>query len=517
MINGKLRGEWGFDGFVVSDCDALSDGASHHYIETKFNGSLQVQAQQALRGGTDLNCGALYGEQTAAAVRNGLLREDEIDVSLERIYTKSIQLGILDGPASTNPNPYAKLGPEAVDTPAHRTLALDAARQGIVLLKNAGRTLPLKPTEVKRLALIGPHANGSLIFLGGPNYHGDCSLVEAYTPLLRARAKLPHAEVTYTQGCTVAGDDRSGVAAAVAAAESADTVVLFLGLDQSIENEGHDRSSLELPGHQVELALTVAQAANAPVVVVLVNGGPLAIRALKESSKVGAIVEAFLPGQFGAEAVMEVLLGEKSPSGLLPVTVYDADFISRRPITNLDLRSMGGVTYRYFSGAPLWPFGFGLSYADVAFHGNASTTLHTTVARAVTDPLCLSLQIEAAPVGMASDVVVLGFVRSDHADAPLNGKLCDFVRERALLPGERRQVEICVSAALALVDDGGNERVLPGTYTVTAGVAGGVGGAGAGSVIGTVSRLHAWLPAARNHNSDRPNQPRPSGDCPALL
>lgn len=95
MINGKMRGEWGFDGFVVSDCDALSDGASIHYITKNFNGSLLVQAQQALRGGTDLNCGALYGEQNAAAVRAGLLDEKDLDVSLIRIYTKTIQLGEL--------------------------------------------------------------------------------------------------------------------------------------------------------------------------------------------------------------------------------------------------------------------------------------------------------------------------------------------------------------------------------------------------------------------------------------
>eukprot|EP00966_Prymnesium_polylepis_P283683 6553917-Prymnesium_polylepis.2 len=166
-INGELRGEWGFDGFVVSDCDALSDGASHHYIETKFNGSLEVQAQQALRGGTDLNCGALYGEQAAGAVRRGLLREAELDTSLERIYTKAYQLGIGDGPAPAHPNPYASLGAEAVDTPAHRALALDAALQGVVLLKNEGGALPLRAAALGELALIGPHANGSLIFLGG--------------------------------------------------------------------------------------------------------------------------------------------------------------------------------------------------------------------------------------------------------------------------------------------------------------------------------------------------------------
>ena len=205
MINGVLRNEWGFDGFVVSDCDALSDGASHHYITTHFNGSLQVQAQQAIRGGTDLNCGSLYGEQNVAAVRAGLIREDELDTSLVRVWSKAFRLGVVDQGLPDNPSPWSKLGAEAVDTPAHRSLALEAALQGIVLLKNDGssdssggssgdssgggddgggekrgkresaplpapamsthagmpRRLPLSPARVKKLALIGPHANGA--------------------------------------------------------------------------------------------------------------------------------------------------------------------------------------------------------------------------------------------------------------------------------------------------------------------------------------------------------------------
>ena len=303
MINGKLRSEWGFDGFVVSDCDALSDKASHRYIEKHFNGSLMVQAQQALRGGTDLNCGALYGEQNAAAVRVGLVHESELDTALGRVWTKAFELGVVDAGRKDDPSPYAALGAEAVDTPASRQLALEAALQGIVLLKNTNATNDRSSVEKPKLpmssllradglprslALIGPHANGSLIFLGGPNYHGDNQLVYENTPPLRARAHLPAtATVLYEHGCDVNSKDKSGFNAAVKAAAGADEVVLFLGLDQTIENEGHDRASLELPGVQTELALAVAGAAKTPVVIVLVNGGPLAIRELKEAANVG--------------------------------------------------------------------------------------------------------------------------------------------------------------------------------------------------------------------------------------
>ena len=136
------------------------------------------------------------------------------------------------------------LGPEVVDTPAHRALALEGAIQGHVLLKNEGPILPLQAQSVNRLALIGPHANGSVIFLGGPNYHGDNELVSLNTPLLRAQAKLPHAQVMYAEGCDVQCTDISGFSAATKAAADADTIIMFLGLDDTIENEGHDRVSL---------------------------------------------------------------------------------------------------------------------------------------------------------------------------------------------------------------------------------------------------------------------------------
>ena len=454
-----------------------------------------------MRGGTDLNCGGLYGEQAAAAVQLGELRESELDTALLRVYTKAFQLGILDSSESqdhspgsfVNPNPYAKLDERNVDTPAHRALALEGALQGQVLLKNVANRLPLKKEMIGKLALIGPHANGSIAFLGGKNYYGANTLVDSCSPLLRARARLGTASVSYAEGCDISTNDTSGFASAVAAAKAADTVVLFIGIDGSIENEGHDRHDLTLPGVQEKLALAVAEAATSPVIVVLVNGGPLAIESLKESSKVGAILEAFLPGQFGAEAVIQLLLGEASPSGLLPVTVYGADFIKRRAITNLDLRGSGGVTYRYFDGVPLYPFGYGLSYAEFLFSGDVSSVLHTTVAKASAakaSSLCFKASVaNVAGSDFTSDVVLLAFIASTLPDAPRNPKLVDFQRVAAVAPGETRDVLLCVNAlgrgGLGLVDAEGNERVLPGTYTVTVGVSGGVGGSGAGSVVGT--------------------------------
>jgi beta-glucosidase-like glycosyl hydrolase len=198
---------------VVSDCDAISDTATHDYILKRFNGSLQLQAQQAIRGGTDVNCGALYGEQNAAAVRSGLLQEAELDVALERLYVKSFQLGIPDitsshgGPGVPSANPYTRMGPEVVDTPVHRQLALEGALQGQVLLKNQGGShLPLK----KSSCVVPPRcSSGHQLVLGGWSW---CPELKSWTTQdQEARADRPARQrLDHLPGRCVAPDCNSG-------------------------------------------------------------------------------------------------------------------------------------------------------------------------------------------------------------------------------------------------------------------------------------------------------------------
>lgn len=368
----------------------------------------------------------------------------------------------------------------------HRALALEAAQQSFVLLKNARRTLPLRPSTLRSISLIGPHANSSVALFGSPNYHGDNKLVFGRTPLLAARARLAADNITlhYARGCDVDSDDDTGIAEAIEAAATADAILFFLGLDSSVENEGLDRADLALPGLQLTLVQKVLAAAptEVPVVVVLINGGAVAIRELSESPKVGAILEAFYPGQYGGIAITQMLFGDVSPSGLLPYTIYDKEFVFRRNITDMGLRELGGVTYRYFEGTPLWHFGFGLSYTEFAFQG-ASLVARVAVTEMERHVACFPVNV--SNVGRStSDVVVLGFISSNHTDAPRNPKLFDFAREASLYPGELRRVSLCAGEAVKLVDSSGVERVLPGTYQITVGVRGGVGGDGAGSVIG---------------------------------
>ncbi len=185
------------------------------------------------------------------------------------------------------------------------------------------------------------------------------------------------------------------------------------------------------------------------------------------------------------------------------MTVYSADFINQRPITNLDLRAQGGVTYRYFQGKPLWPFGFGMSYGAFEFKPAVPDAILKTTVSALSSPgkndaLCFNVTVSAAKDGLESDVAVLGFLQPQHQSAidvvtkklP-NPQLCDFTRLAAVKPGDKQQVSLCVDGlgpGLQHVSEDGSKTVLPGEYVMTVGVKseGSVGGAGAGAVIGRV-------------------------------
>lgn len=309
-------------------------------------------APAAIEGGDDVNCGSFYGAHLLQAVRNGAVSQRDLDVAVARLLRQAIELGILDSAADV---PWRRLTPDAVDSPAARALALDAARQSIVLLKNRGELLPLDARTLRTVAVIGPNANATQTLLS--NYHGDNTLVQRHSLLMALQRVLP--DVRYARGCAIDSPDRQGFAAAEQAARSAQVAIVAVGLDGSQEEEGHDRETITLPGVQEELVRAIV-ATGTPTVVVLINGGQLAIEWIKDN--VPAIVEAFYPGELGGDAVADVLLGAYNPAGRLPYTVYPADFV-RRSFFNMNLRTDGGITYMFYEGQALWEFGWGLRCA----------------------------------------------------------------------------------------------------------------------------------------------------------
>lgn len=220
-----------------------------------------------------------------------------------------------------NGNPYRTYGPDRVDTLPHRSLALTAARQGMTLVKNDNKVLPFK--NGMSLAVVGPHCNATIAMQS--NYHGQAPYIVSPIDGLSK-----FATVTAVEGTGISGPTRSStIADAAAAASKADATVILIGLDGTIEGEGHDRYTIDLPGNQTDLIDAVSAASAGPVIIVFIGGGAVDLSAYKTSSKVGAILIAGYPGQEGGNAIAETIFGVNNPAGRLTQTWYAREFIQQ--------------------------------------------------------------------------------------------------------------------------------------------------------------------------------------------
>lgn len=258
--------------------------------------------------GLNMNCGDFLKKYTANAVNLKKVDLSTVDQALVYNYIVLMRLGFFDNPKSL---PFANLGPSDVCTKDNQQLALEAAREGIVLLDNNG-VLPLSKTKIKKLAVIGPNANATTVMIS--NYAGiPCR----YTSPLQALQKYI-SSVTYARGCSdVKCGSQSLFAEATKAAASADAVVLVVGLDQSIEAEGLDRVNLTLPGFQEKLVKDVAGATKGKVILVIMAAGPIDISFTKSVSNIGGILWVGYPGQDGGDAIAQVIFGDYNPGKAL--------------------------------------------------------------------------------------------------------------------------------------------------------------------------------------------------------
>jgi beta-glucosidase len=450
LLKDILRGAWHFPGYVVSDCGAIDD----IYLRHKVVATAAEAAALAVKSGTDLDCGRVYPNLVEAVAR-GLITEAEIDTSVKRLFLARFRLGMFDAPAHVR---WASTPFDILDDSAHRALALQAARESMVLLKNAGRALPLSKS-LGTIAVIGPNADEPRVLLG--NYNGEPSSI--VTPLRGIRAAVsPATRVLYARGSDLAdGFPPAGLqppsapatsadsleAEAVLAARQADVVIMVLGLTSRLEGEemkiaidgfrGGDRTSIDLPAPQRHLLQTIT-ALGKPTVLVLLNGSALAVNWAHEH--VPAIVEAWYPGQSGGTALADVLFGDYNPAGRLPVTFYRS--VSDLPA--FDEYAMAGRTYRFFTGTPLYAFGHGLSYTTFRY-SKLRTGKAPFGAKTFGTTDTLSIQVDVTNSGRrAGDEVVQLYVRhpSSKVSRPIRD-LRGFARV-TLRPGERRTVSLRV-------------------------------------------------------------------------
>lgn len=463
LLQKILREEWGFKGYVVSDCGAIDDIHAHH----KVTSTPEESAALAVNTGCDLNCGRTF-DSLVKAVKQGLISEETIDRAVKRLFRARFKLGMFDPPERV---PYTQIPYEMNDCEEHRRLALEMARESMVLLKNEGGLLPLRK-DLKAIAVIGPNADNQKALLG--NYNGMPS--KYVTALEGIRAKVSsHTRVYYAGGCDLVNKEdtswgpkaTAGFAEALAAAQRADVVIMCLGLSPDLEGEegntprstaGGDRVGLDLPGMQEELLKAVC-ATGKPVVLVLFSGSPVSINWAHEN--VLAILQAWYPGEEGGTAIADVLFGDYNPGGRLPVT-FVKSVEQLPPFTDY---SMKGRTYRYMKDEPLYPFGYGLSYTTFEY---SNLRLSAEVIEAGQS---LTVSVDVKNTGkMAGDEVVQLYLTDLEAsvDVPIH-ELKGFTRIK-LQPCESTTVTFTLTPRqMALIDNDGKCILEPGKFRVMVG------------------------------------------------
>ncbi|MED6131849.1 hypothetical protein PIB30_013579 [Stylosanthes scabra] len=375
---GLARSKWGFQGYITSDCDAVATVYEYH----KYAKSPEDAVADVLRAGVDLNCGTYMLRHTQSAIKQGKVEEEELDRALFNLFSVQLRLGMFDG--DPRKGQFGKLGPWNVCTTEHTTLALEAARQGIVLLKNENKILPLDRGFITSLAVIGPMATETKL---GGDYSGvACSSRSIYEELQEFTKGL--LSISYASGChDIACQSVEGFNEAIQTAKEAEYVIIVAGIDTTQEGEDHDRASLVLPGEQMALISAIADASKRPVILVLTGGGPLDVLSADRNPLIASIVWVGYPGEAGGKALTEIIFGLVNPAGRLPMTWYPESF-TNVPMSDMNMRadpSRGypGRTYRFYTGTRVYGFGHGLSYSAFSYKFSSSSpskiSLYTSV------------------------------------------------------------------------------------------------------------------------------------------
>ena len=441
----KLR-EWGFDGYFVSDCWAIRDFHENHGL----TGNAVESAAMALKAGCDVNCGCTYA-YLLAALDEGLISREDLRNACVHIMSTRIRLGMFDKATEYDSIPYS-----CVSCGEHKNVSLKCAERSMVLLKNNG-ILPLDESRFRTVAVIGPNSDSRIALEG--NY---CGTADRYVTFLEGIQDRFSGRVIYAEGCHLYKDRLSVLAKsgdryaeAEAAAANADVVILCVGLDSTIEGEegdtgnefsSGDKNDLRLPESQ-RILVEKIMSTGKPVIVVCAAGS-----SVNTECEPDALIHAWYPGSEGGTALAEILFGDVSPSGKLPVTFYE----STDKLPEFTDYSMKNRTYRYAENNVLYPFGFGLTYGNTVCtsveyrDGKAVVTAENKGSRAVEDVIQL-------------------YVKDYCENAVPNVSLCGFKRV-ALEAGEIIRVEIAVpEKAFTAVDEKGCRKRFGDRFTLYAG------------------------------------------------
>lgn len=455
LIKDILRGEWNFQGHFVSDCMALSDFHLNH----KVTKDAAESAALALQHGCDLGCDHVFNE-IPTAISRGLITEADVDRALERTLGTRFKLGMFDPDEDV---PFASISTDVVASDAHRQLAYKAAVESVVLLKNKNNVLPIKPST-KKVFVTGPTAASTEVLLG--NYYG---FNERMTTLLEGIVgRIPEGMgLEYHSGAPLKHPREIKETWAPQMAQSADFTIVCAGFNSFLEGEegesllsaqNGDRESISLPQSQIDYIKELS-IHGARIILVLTGGSPIALGEVEDM--VEAILFVWYPGMEGGRAVADVLFGDVSPAGKLPLTFPK----SLDQLPDFDDYSMNGRTYRYMTAEPLYPFGFGLSYS----HFEYSELQLDKTDLPLGDSLQVSLTLTNS--GGSDSAEVVQFYLSDlHASTivPIH-HLIGF--ERVMLKtGESKTLKFTVTPEMmSFFNDDGKLTLEPGEFRLEVG------------------------------------------------
>ncbi len=455
LMNEYLRGKWGFEGHYVSDCWAIKDFHENHKVTETPEQSVKL----ALEMGCDVNCGCTY-QRILDAVAEGILDEKYIDRSCIRLFTTRFLLGLFDK-TELDDIPYNK-----VECKEHIDLSHRATKESVVLLKNDG-ILPLDKSVTKKIAVIGPNANNRTSLIG--NYHGTSSryitVLEGIQDELGDDGRVFYSEGSHLWQDRIEFLSKEGqpdlLAEARAVCDEADAVVLVVGLDEILEGEEGDAG----PGDKVDLLFPRPQrilmdtvfSTGKPVIIVNMCGSAMDLREADE--KAAAILQAWYPGARGGKDVADIIFGNVSPSGKLPLTFYE----SSDDLPDIKDYSMKNRTYRYFEGTPLYPFGFGLTYSDCCVNA-----MSVDKAEGEFDGVNVTVSVKNNGSVDTEEVVQVYIKDEEFELAVRNFSLCGFKRI-SLKAGEEKTFTVKIDKrAFTSVDADGNREIFSKKFTLYA-------------------------------------------------
>ena len=449
LLQDILRNQWKFDGYVTSDCWAVSDFAKYH--KTHSNDTEAVA--DAVLAGTDLECGDLY-QKLQQGVERGIISEKEINVSLARLFEIQFKLGMYD-PADRVP--YSTIGREVIECDAHKAHAYKMAQESMVLLKNHKNILPLNPKKIKRIALIGPNMdNGSTLLA---NYFGVPSeIITPYKSLKKRFGNTIQIDTLTGVGIVQKLEGAPSFAQVAAQAKKADIIIFVGGISADYEGEAGDagaagyggfasgdRTTMKLPAVQTELMKELKKTGR-PLILVNMSGSVMSFD--WESRNADAILQAWYGGQAAGDAITDVLFGDYNPAGRMPLTTYMND----EDLPDFEDYSMANRTYRYFKGDVRYPFGYGLSYTTFAYQPLSNASVVKTG-----ESIQVTTTVTNTGKRDGDEVVQLYVSHPQNGNTRVLLRALKGFKRIHLNKGESQTVTFMLSPEeLALVDDKGN-------------------------------------------------------------